>query len=136
LRNQLRPRVDEAPPAGSPALDPGSIEGDIDGRDVISGSASLRLFASDDPDGSGLGLVRIGLDGALDEEGRLVVGQTYPAVERIEFPLGDPSTGGSDVEGPRSIHVQWRDLAGNWSIPVVLEAHVLDPDTTATPADL
>ena len=45
-------------------------------------------------------------------------------------------TGGSAEAGPRAIHVQWRDVAGNWSIPVVLEAHVLDPDTTPTPADL
>jgi flagellar biosynthesis regulator FlbT len=29
--------------------------------------------------------------------------------------------------------VQWRDLAGNWSVPIVIEAHVLDPDTTSTP---
>ena len=49
--------------------------------------------------------------------GQLVTGRTYPAVERIEFPLGDESTGGSAEEGPRSIHVQWRDLAGNWSMP-------------------
>ena len=136
LRNQIRPRLDEAPPNGSPALDPGTVQGDIDGLDVIRGSATLRLFAADDVDGSGLALVRIGLDGEVDEAGRLAVGRSYPAVERLEFPLADPETGGSDDEGPRSIHVQWRDLAGNWSIPVVLEAHVLDPDTTATPADL
>lgn len=136
LRNRLRPRVDDLPPAGSPALDPGSIQGDIDGRDVIRGSASLRLFAADELDGSGLGFVRIGLDGEMGEDGQLLVGRTYPAVERLEFPLGDPGTGGSSEEGPRSIHVQWRDLAGNWSTPVVLETHVLDPVTTATPADL
>ena len=94
------------------------------------------MFAADELDGSGLGFVRIGLDGEMGEDGQLLVGRTYPAVERIEFPLGDPGTGGSSEEGPRSIHVQWRDLAGNWSTPVVLETHVLDPVTTATPADL
>ena len=136
LRNQLQPRIDETPPAGSPALDPETIQGDVDGRDVVRGSASLRLFAVDEIDGSGLGFVRIGLEGGLDEDGGLVVGRTYPAVERIEFPLGDPETGGSAEEGPRSIHVQWRDLAGNWSIPVVLEVQVVRPGTTETPADL
>jgi len=136
LRNQLRPMIDDSPPNGSPALDPVTVQGDIDGRDVIRGSASLRLFAADASDGSGLALVRVGLDGELDEDGRLLIGRSYPAVDRIEFPLADEETGGSAEEGPRSIHVQWRDLAGNWSIPVVLEAHVLDPRTTATPADL
>ena len=63
----------------------------------------------------------------------LVTGRTYPAVERIDFPLADESTGGSSDEGPRSIHVQWRDLAGNWSTPIVIEAYVLDPDATRTP---
>ncbi len=137
LRNQLHPLVDDTPPAGSPAFDPETVQqGDIDGLDVIRGSASLRLFAADEPDGSGLGFVRIGLVGELDDDGALVTGRTYPAVDRIEFPLGDQETGGSAEEGPRSIHVQWRDLAGNWSTPVVLEAHVIKPLTTATPADL
>jgi spore germination protein YaaH len=136
LRDRIRPVEDTIPPNGSPALDPGSIRGDIDGLDVIRGNASLRLFAADEVDGSGLAFVRIGLDDGIDDDGRLVVGRTYPAVERIDFPLADPETGGSAEEGPRSIHIQWRDLAGNWSTPVVLEAHVLDPKATVTPADL
>jgi spore germination protein YaaH len=136
LRNKLRPRLDQAPPNGSPALDPETVQGDIDGRDVVTGSASLRLFAADDVDGTGLAYVRIGLDEELDGAGKLVQGRTYPAVERIEFPLGDESTGGSAAEGPRSIHVQWRDLAGNWSAPIVIEAHVIDPKASRTPADL
>ena len=130
LRNQLQPRLDDAPPNGSAALDSEAIRGDIDGLDVVSGCAPLRLFAADDVDGSGLVLVRIGLDGELDEDGLLVIGRSYPAVERIDFPLGDAETGGSTEDGPRSIHVQWRDVAGNWSVPVVIEAHVLDPSTT------
>lgn len=133
LRDRLRPAVDEQPPGGTPALDPDTIKGDIDGRAVISGSAVLRLFAADEAGGSGLGYVRIGLDGALDGDGQLRTGRTYPAVDRVVFPLGDASTGGSSTDGPRSIHVQWRDLAGNWSVPIVIEAQVLDPDTTATP---
>ena len=136
LDDTLRPRVDEVAPGGSAALDPDSVQGDIDGRSVITGVASLRLFASDGDDGSGLGFVRIGLEDELDADGRLVTGRTYPAVDRIAFPLGDEATGGSSADGPRSIHVQWRDLAGNWSVPLVIEAQVVDPTTTRTPADL
>lgn len=135
LRNRLRPRVDETPPSGTPNLDPESLQGDIDGRSVVAGSARLRLFASDGPEGSGLAFVRIGLEGEVDQDGRLVTGRTYPAVERIVFPLGDESTGGSSEEGPRTIHVQWRDLAGNWSVPIVIEAHAVDPVASPTPED-
>ena len=136
LRNVLRPRLDESPPNGSPAIDPEAIRGELEGRSVVVGSAPLRLFAADDVDGTGLALARIGLTGELDDEGMLVTGRTYPAADRIDFPLGDESTGGSAEEGPRSIHVQWRDLAGNWSVPIVIEVHVLDPVASTTPSDL
>ncbi len=136
LRNRLRPRIDETPPHGSPSLVPEALRGDIDGRDIVMGSAPLFLFAEDDAGGSGIALARIGLSGEVDGSGMLVTGRTYPAVERIDFPLGDESTGGSAQEGPRSIHVQWRDLAGNWSTPIIIEAHVVEPATTETPADL
>ncbi len=53
----------------------------------------------------------------------------------IRFPLGDPATGGSAEEGPRAIHVQWRDLAGNWSDPVVVDVWVVDPDGAPTIGD-
>lgn len=137
LRDRLRPTVDATPPFGSPALDPEALKGEIDGRAVVIGSAPLRLLgASDGPGGSGLVLARIGLTDEVDAAGMLVTGRTYPAVDRIDFPLGDESTGGSAQDGPRSIHVQWRDLAGNWSVPIVIEAHVLDPAATETPSDL
>ena len=137
LRNRLQPRLDTTPPFGSPALDPEALQGDVDGRAIVEGSAPLLLLgAADEPQGSGLALARIGLSGEVDAEGMLLTGRTYPAVDRIDFPLGDESTGGSAQDGPRSIHVQWRDLAGNWSVPVVIEAHVLDPVATLTPADL
>ena len=136
LRERVHPRADDAPPNGSAALDPDTIRGDVEGRDVVQGSASLRLFASDGDDGSGLLLARIGLDDALDEDGALVTGRSYPATDRIEFALADQETGGSPESGPRSVHVQWRDLAGNWSVPIVIEVHVLDPVASTTPEDL
>ena len=136
LRDRLRPQADTTPPAGSASLDPETIRGDLEGLDVVEGVASLRLFASDTPDGSGLVLARIGLSGEVAEDGQLVTGRTYPASERIDVPLGDESTGGSAEPGPRSIHVQWRDLAGNWSPPLVIEAWVVDPATSEAPEDL
>ena len=136
LRERLQPRADTAPPNGSASLDPETIRGDLEGRDVVEGTASLRLFASDSVDGSGLLLARVGLDGELAGDGQLVTGRTYPATDRIEFPLADPETGGSSEPGPRSIHVQWRDLAGNWSRPLVIEAWVVDPVASETPDDL
>lgn len=136
LRDRLRPRVDVMPPGGTAQLDPETLRGEIDDRDVVEGSAQLRLFASDGPEGSGLVLARIGLDGELDDSGQLATGRTYPAVERITFPLGDASTGGSSDDGPRSIHVQWRDIAGNWSMPLMLDVYAIDADASETPADL
>jgi len=135
LQGRLQPGWDEVPPGGTPALDPDTVKEGSDGRPRVSGSADLLLYAADEPGGSGLGYVRIGLDDALDQDGRLMLGRTYPAVERIRFPLGDASTGGSAEDGLRRIHVQWRDLAGNWSVPLVIEADVTDPEVTATPAD-
>ncbi len=136
LRERVEPRADDAPPNGSASLDPDSIRGDLEGRDLVQGSASLRLFASDGEDGSGLFLARVGLDAALDEDGQLVTARSYPATERIEFPLADEETGGSPESGPRSVYVQWRDVAGNWSAPIVIEVHVLDPVASTTPEDL
>jgi len=136
LRDRLRPRDDDAPPNGSASLDPESIRGDLEGLDVVEGSAILRLFASDGADGSGLTLTRVGLDGDVAGDGRLVAGRSYPAAERITFPLGDEATGGSSEAGPRAIHVQWRDLAGNWSVPLVIDAWTVDPVGPPTPDDL
>jgi spore germination protein YaaH len=136
LRERIEPRVDDSPPNGSASLDPETVRGDLEGRDVVEGTASLRLFASDGEDGSGLLLARVGLDDEVDADGQLVTGRSYPATERIDFPLADMETGGSPESGPRSIHVQWRDLAGNWSAPLVIEVHVLEPVDSATPEDL
>ena len=138
LRHKLRPSNDAVAPGGNATLDPEQLRGDLEGRDVVEGVAPLRLFADDDAGGSGLMLVRIGLDGELDGDGRLVTGRSYPATAStdVEFPLGDESTGGATEPGPRDIHVQWRDIAGNWSEPLVIEAWVLDPLTSPTPEDL
>ncbi|MFV2062572.1 MAG: glycoside hydrolase family 18 protein [Chloroflexota bacterium] len=136
LRDRLRPRQDDAPPNGSASLDPVGILGELEGLEVVEGSAPLRLFASDGSEGSGLVLARIGLGDELDGAGRLVDARTYPAADRIDFPLADPETGGSGESGPRSIQVQWRDIAGNWSTPLTLEVWVQEPTGMPTPGDL
>lgn len=135
LRNRLDRRVDEAPPNGTASLDPTATTRDRDGLPVVSGSAPLRLFAADDAEGSGLAFVRVGASPDLDGDGRLTTGRTYPASDRLEFALGDPETGGSPDAGPRSVHVQWRDLAGNWSLPVAIDVWAEDPDGPVTLAD-
>jgi hypothetical protein len=138
LRHRLSRIHDVAPPNGSASLDREQVLGEHDGLDVVEGSATLRLFASDDTAGSGLAFVRIGLDeeGAVSADGRLGTGRTYPAAERIEVPLGEPELGGSAEDGPRAIRVQWRDIAGNWSPPLVIEAWAQDPVAAPTPQDL
>ena len=128
LRNKIQQRADDAPPNGNAALDTSASRRERDGIPVVSGSVPLRLIASDAGDGTGLGYVRVGLAPELDGRDRLTTGRTYPATESLEFALGDPATGGSAEDGPRAVHVQWRDLAGNWSAPIVIDVWVEDPD--------
>jgi spore germination protein YaaH len=135
-RSRLRPRADDAPPSGTASLDVETVRGQHQGLDVVEGSASLRLFASDGSEGSGLALTRVGLSAETAADGSLLEARTYPAAERIDFPLADPDTGGSSEPGPRSIHVQWRDIAGNWSTPLTLEVWVEQPIGMPTPEDL
>ncbi len=134
LRDRRQPGSDRAAPNGTASLDPDSVRGDLEGQTMIEGAAELQLFAKDDD--SGLFLVRVGLRDRVDADGQLVVGRSYPATESLTFPLGDESTGGSTEPGPRAIHVQWRDLAGNWSTPLVIDAYVMEPLGTTTPEDL
>jgi chitinase len=133
LRQRLLPTEDATAPTGSASLDPETVTGDRDGLDVVEGAAQLLLFAQDETAGSGLALARVGLDQEVGPDGRLVRGIDYPAVDRVTFPLGDPETGGDQEDGPRTIHVQWRDLSGNWSPPIVIEAWVTDPAAAPTP---
>ena len=128
LRNKIEQRSDETPPNGNAALDPSASRRDRDGIPVVSGSAPLRLIAADADDGTGLGYVRVGLTPDVDASGRLEVGRTYPATDGIDFPLGDPETGGDAEDGPRAVQVQWRDLAGNWSTPIVIDLWAEAPE--------
>ena len=39
----------------------------------------------------------------------------------VDVPLTDPAIGGSAAIGSRSVYVQWRDVAGNWSHVVTVQ---------------
>lgn len=134
LRGRLEPRLDDAAPNGSASLDPGTLGAERDGLPVVTGSATILAFAADEQGGSGLAFVRVGLDPELGPDGELVAGRTFPAAARISVPLGDPAIGGSAAPGPRSIHVQWRDIAGNWSVPLVIHAWADGPSAAPAPA--
>lgn len=127
LWSVLRWRLDGRPadhsaPVGTASLDPTFVHGRRDGLPRVGREASFILGAADGAGESGLAFVRIGLDGELDEEGSLARAITFPATDAVRVATDDPATGGTDTAGPRTIHVQWRDLAGNWSPPVVLKA--------------
>ena len=48
-------------------------------------------------------------------DGQLVTGRTYPSLPSLDVSLTDPAIGGSTDTGKRTVYVQWRDVAGNWS---------------------
>ena len=127
LRHKVHPRTDFLAPSGSVHIRRASITGERMGLKVVKGSAAMRLSASDGKHGSGLAFVRIGLSGQQEANGRLARARTYPVSERIVFPLGESGTGGSAHAGRRAIHVQWRDIEGNWSTPLVINVWVQHP---------
>ena len=129
LRQRLVPGVDDSPPNGSASLDTTVAGGDQrSGLTVVEGSAPILTFASDEQDGSGLAFVRVSLQPDLAEDGTLAVGRTFPASRSVTVPLGDPAIGGSEDPGQRDIHIQWRDVAGNWSAPLLISVWANDPD--------
>jgi spore germination protein YaaH len=128
LRQQLEPSIDEEAPNGSASLEPTAGSGQRSGLTIVEGSAPILTFASDEQDGSGLAFVRISLAPDLADDGTLALGRTFPASRAVTVPLGDPAIGGTDEPGRRDIHLQWRDIAGNWSAPLVISVWADDPD--------
>jgi spore germination protein YaaH len=121
---------DAMPPTGSATLDPGSVRGRRGGLPVVRNVVALDLSARDDPDGTGLAFVRLSNGPEIADDGALSNGVTYPAAERVSWSLITGSTlrppkgsrqpartAASSRPGRRTIHVQWRDIAGNWSEP-------------------
>lgn len=117
--------ADVTPPGGTVGLDPGGVAGERDGLPLVGAEMVLRLAASDEEGGSGLAFVRVSLDAApepaLQDDGSLAPGRTYPATGTLLIRADDTRIGGTEASGPGIIRVQWRDLAGNWSVPATLE---------------
>lgn len=145
LRFSLEDRADDVAPIGRVTLSPESVLGTSGGLPLVGSSAALVLEADDGAHGSGVAFVRIAPRGGLTARGSLRQGSTYPAGDlvRVAMPAAEPlaevfvpgaeappvvSPAASVPDpGPRSIFVNWRDVAGNWSVPLRLDVYY-DPD--------
>jgi len=139
LRFSLERHPDHAPPSGSAALAPESVLGTHEGLPLVGNSVTLSLEADDGSEGSGVAYVRVASRPGLNTRGSLRQGTTFPAVDSVSvsMPSGGPvqevfvpggglpaASPSPDVDpGPVTLHVQWRDVAGNWSEPVSLSVY-------------
>ncbi len=138
--------VDAIAPRGQASVVPGPL-GRHDGLSVADGPVIVDLQATDAQGGSGLAFVRLSNDPATDAEGALVSGTTWPSTASVEWSVVDgqvivppkpaktpkpkptkkpartpaPSPTPPVVMGTRTISVQWRDVAGNWSVPIPVD---------------
>jgi spore germination protein YaaH len=122
LRLALGTATDSQAPTGSVTVDPrlGSEPGRKEqGLPVVEGVARVALKPDDSRIGSGPAFVRVSNLGDVTD-GQLAVGLTYPSQPSLDVSLTDPAIGGSTSTGRRTLYVQWRDVAGNWSevVPV------------------
>jgi spore germination protein YaaH len=124
LRVKYRGLVDTVPPTGSVSGVPGAVI-------CSAGDAQMAVNATDGSGGSGAVYVRLSNVSDVGPDGTLVMGRTYPATDKIDWPLDDPAVGGSAALGARKVYAQWRDVAGNWSAPISTTVN-LDQPTTAT----
>jgi spore germination protein YaaH len=135
--------TDTVAPTGQAVLNPTSIRGQRDGLPIVGAAVSVDLAGADDPEGTGLAFVRLSNQATVDQGGQLVEGVTYPSVDVASWSLitgstqqppsrptrrrpARPRATPAPTRRParpvrRAIHVQWRDIAGNWSQPVALE---------------
>lgn len=125
LRLVFRGGADTVAPTGAVSV--------VEAPRTASSRITLSLSGRDEASGSGLAYVRVS---NLPEAsgGVLAVGRTYPAATSLAWRLDDPDAGGSAQAGQRSVHVQWRDVAGNWSEPVIATIEFDAGPPTATVA--
>ena len=119
LRLALGTTTDTKAPTGTrrpgPSLDPALAGQKEQGLPVVSGTVRLTLAADDGPTGSGPAFVaclrprRRGRRAARERPHASHAGRASTC------PLADPAIGGSADTGKRTVYVQWRDVAGNWS---------------------
>jgi spore germination protein YaaH len=136
--------VDATAPEGQASVAAGSL-GRHDGLPVADGPVTVELQAADAKGGSGLAFVRLSNDPAVDAEGALVSGTTWPSTTSVQWSVEEgqvvvgpkplktpkptkkpaktpaPSPTPPVVMGTRTISVQWRDVAGNWSAPTAVD---------------
>jgi spore germination protein YaaH len=155
--------VDTEPPSGTATLDSASVRGKKDGLPLVGEMAHLALTAKDGPGGSGVALVRLSNAAEVGPDGALIGGQDYPSVDGVDWSLRtglpalpplkkpratptpspdrsadpsqspEPTATPTTTPGRRSINVQWRDVAGNWSAPVEVGVWYR-PGTSPTPS--
>ncbi len=144
LRYGLERTGDREPPSGAVGIAAESLVGTYDGRPLVGDTVTLELTASDGDEGSGLAFVRVSAKGRRGEDGSLKRGSTFPAlgavtislpeatavdgvftpgtaVEPDQSPLPSSDPGPSAAPVPLRVHIQWRDIAGNWSTPITSE---------------
>lgn len=72
--------------------------------------------------GRSLAKLRLSSSSVVGSDGRLTNGRDFDPGSNgnfnVTYSLIDPTTGGADVEGRRTVYAQWRDSAGCWSAPV------------------
>jgi spore germination protein YaaH len=117
MRVKFRGLVDATAPTGAVALA-------ADEKLCRVQRVRLALAADDGADGSGAVFVRLSNSGAVELDGTLSQGRTYPATPIVDWPLDDPAVAGTASEGPRTVYAQWRDVAGNWSPPTSVDVDV------------
>jgi hypothetical protein len=124
LRLALGTASDAKAPSGTakldPDLDPALAGKKEQGLPVVEGTVRLQLVPDDGAAGSGTAFVRVSDVGDVID-GQLVTGRTYPSLASLDVSLTDPALGGSADTGRRTVSVQWRDVAGNWSKVVTVQ---------------
>ncbi len=143
-------RVDTAAPSGQASVAVGAL-GREHGQPVADGPVTVTLSAKDEQGGSGVAFVRLSNSPDVDATGALVSGATWPATGSVEWSVVDghvvvppatpkpkptskpskstpspsasssPDASPAAVAGTRTIHVQWQDVAGNWSVPLAVD---------------
>jgi spore germination protein YaaH len=124
---------DRRPPTGTAELDPGSVTGQRQDLPVVGPRVTLQLTARDGAQGSGPAFVRIAVDGALDEDGQLVGGTTYPMTDAITF---DPSTASPvyDLPLPRAARPRATPTPGPSVVPSAEPSAVPGTSPSSSPS--
>jgi len=89
LRFSLGQGRDVLPPQGTATIALESVLEERDGLPVVGQTVTLDLDVSDVLDGSGVAFVRVATRGRLDDNGKLKVGTTFPAVDSVSISLPD-----------------------------------------------